>query len=147
MPDRKFTPSGDKPFENGMNSLRFFCESVLWWAKVNFASRNNPRYFATRTQGTGWPKIWTGVKPTGSRGLLIRDHNGKSLIPSANIAKCDRSVCGISFTYRVNNRGELKLPCGRPLLIGRGEESVLSTLTRNERSENLISGRGFSEHY
>ncbi|GFW98359.1 hypothetical protein TNCV_1092371 [Trichonephila clavipes] len=28
MPDRKFTPSGDKPFENGMNSLRF-CESVL----------------------------------------------------------------------------------------------------------------------
>ncbi|GFV24048.1 hypothetical protein TNCV_3215951, partial [Trichonephila clavipes] len=29
MPDRKFTPSGDKPFENGMNSLRFFCESVL----------------------------------------------------------------------------------------------------------------------
>ncbi|GFV70022.1 hypothetical protein TNCV_4220171, partial [Trichonephila clavipes] len=47
---------------------------------------------------------------------------------SANIAKCDRSVCGISFTYRVNNRGELKLPCGRPLLIGRGEESVLSTL-------------------
>ncbi|GFV25578.1 hypothetical protein TNCV_110971, partial [Trichonephila clavipes] len=57
---------------------------------------------------------------------------------SANIAKCDRSVCGISFTYRVNNRGELKLPCGRPLLIGRGEESVLSTLTRNERSERKL---------
>ncbi|GFU07120.1 hypothetical protein TNCV_3029101 [Trichonephila clavipes] len=51
-------------------------------------------------------------------------------VSSANIAKCDRSVCGISFTYRVNNRGELKLPCGRPLLIGRGEESALSTLTQ-----------------
>ncbi|GFX09755.1 hypothetical protein TNCV_653541 [Trichonephila clavipes] len=24
MPDRKFTPTGDKPFENGMNSMRFF---------------------------------------------------------------------------------------------------------------------------
>ncbi|GFW98356.1 hypothetical protein TNCV_1092341 [Trichonephila clavipes] len=45
----------------------------------------------------------------------------------------DLKCCGISFTYRVNNRGELKLPCGRPLLIGRGEESVLSTLTRTER--------------
>ncbi|GFU44764.1 hypothetical protein TNCV_4869141, partial [Trichonephila clavipes] len=38
-------------------------------------------------------------------------------------------------TSSSNNRGELKLPCGRPLLIGRGEESVLSTLTRNVRSE------------
>ncbi|GFX87734.1 hypothetical protein TNCV_2190111 [Trichonephila clavipes] len=71
MPDRKFTPSGDKPFENGMNSLRFLRVCSMWWAKVNFASRNNPRYFATRTQGTGWPKIWTGVKPTGSRGLRV----------------------------------------------------------------------------
>ncbi|GFS74179.1 hypothetical protein TNCV_969401 [Trichonephila clavipes] len=92
MPDRKFTPSGDKPFENGMNSLRFLRVCSMWWAKVS----------------------------------------------SANIANCDRSVCGISFTYRVNNRGELKLPCGRPLLIGRGEESVLSTLTRKERSERKL---------
>ncbi|GFX77458.1 hypothetical protein TNCV_733171 [Trichonephila clavipes] len=43
MPDRKFTPSGDKPFENGMNSLRFLRVCSMWWAKVNFASRNNPR--------------------------------------------------------------------------------------------------------
>ncbi|GFS92337.1 hypothetical protein TNCV_336821 [Trichonephila clavipes] len=43
MPDRKFTPSGDKPFENGMNSLRFFASLFYGWAKVNFASRNNPR--------------------------------------------------------------------------------------------------------
>ncbi|GFX50037.1 hypothetical protein TNCV_2375261 [Trichonephila clavipes] len=146
MPDRKFTPSGDKPFENGMNSLRFLRVCSMWWAKVNFASRNNPRYFATRTQGTGWPKIWTGVKPTGSRGLRVNMRQSTftginfyfPVLSSANIAKCDRSVCGISFTYRVNNRGELKLPCGRPLLIGRGEESVLSTLTRNERSERKL---------
>ncbi|GFW90798.1 hypothetical protein TNCV_2417931 [Trichonephila clavipes] len=101
MPDRKFTPSGDKPFENGMNSLRF-CESVL----------------------------------CGGQKLILRLET--TLVSSANIAKCDRSVCGISFTYRVNNRGELKLPCGRPLLIGRGEESVLSTLTRKERSERKL---------
>ncbi|GFS75800.1 hypothetical protein TNCV_1848891 [Trichonephila clavipes] len=46
-------------------------------------------------------------------------------------AKCDESVCEISFTYRVKSRGELRLPCGRPLLIGRGEERILSTLTLN----------------
>ncbi|GFV29800.1 hypothetical protein TNCV_1926251 [Trichonephila clavipes] len=99
MPDRKFTPSGDKPFKNGMNSLRFLRVCSMWWAK-----------------------------------LILRLEI--TLVSSANIAKCDRSVCGISFTYRVNNRGELRLPCGRPLLIGRGEESVLSTLGMYGRREN-----------
>ncbi|GFY04866.1 hypothetical protein TNCV_3952721 [Trichonephila clavipes] len=91
MPDRKFTPSGDKPFENGMNSLRFLRVCSMWWAKVNLRLKT-------------------------------------TLVSSANIAKCDRSVCGISFTYRVNNRGELKLPCGRPLLdwSRRGERFIYS---------------------
>ncbi|GFX96983.1 transposable element Tc1 transposase [Trichonephila clavipes] len=75
MPDRKFTPSGDKPFENGMNSLRFLRVCSMWWAKVNFASRNNPRYFATRTQGTGWPKkIWTGLNRLRGLGPLVTLH-------------------------------------------------------------------------
>ncbi|GFU02622.1 hypothetical protein TNCV_3755321 [Trichonephila clavipes] len=76
VPDRKFTPTGDKPFKNGKNSLQNSLQLPLrvcsmWWAKVNFASKNNPSYFATCTQGTGWPKIWTGVNPTGSRGLRV----------------------------------------------------------------------------
>ncbi|GFU99399.1 putative RNA-directed DNA polymerase from transposon X-element [Trichonephila clavipes] len=30
VPDRKFAPSGDKPFKHGMNSERFFCASVRY---------------------------------------------------------------------------------------------------------------------
>ncbi|GFX99725.1 hypothetical protein TNCV_3053821 [Trichonephila clavipes] len=47
------------------------------------------------------------------------------------------------FVRRVNNRGELKLPCGRPLLIGRGEESVLST-HRKERDAAFEQGTGIN---
>ncbi|GFV68942.1 hypothetical protein TNCV_4256631 [Trichonephila clavipes] len=75
MPDRKFTPTGDKPFENGMNSLRFFVS--LFYV--------------------------SGQK------LILR----------------------LKITLEAN----LDSPCGRPLLIGRGEERVLSTLTRNDRWE------------
>ncbi|GFW07256.1 hypothetical protein TNCV_3694491 [Trichonephila clavipes] len=70
--------------------------------------------------------------------LQIRDYNGKSLILRddgsiiGKIAKCDEPVCGMSFTYRVKSKGELRLPCGRPLLIGLGEERILSTLTLND---------------
>ncbi|GFU00942.1 hypothetical protein TNCV_4633801, partial [Trichonephila clavipes] len=71
------------------------------------------------------------------RGGLGRSANVE--ISSANIAKCDRSVCGTSFTYRVNNRGELRLPCGRP---------ASDWSRRGERFINSHSGMdGWRESY
>ncbi|GFT04348.1 hypothetical protein TNCV_1928951 [Trichonephila clavipes] len=72
-----------------MNSLRF-CESVLCGGqKLILRLKTTLGTLQHVPRGRVGQKIWTGVKPT---------------VSSANIAKCDRSVCGISFTYRVNNR-------------------------------------------
>ncbi|GFT07844.1 hypothetical protein TNCV_1214331 [Trichonephila clavipes] len=53
-------------------------------------------------------------------------------------------VCGISFTYRVNNRGELKTPCGRPLLIGRGERAFYLYPIGEKAMNGLDQGEGKS---
>ncbi|GFU97769.1 hypothetical protein TNCV_2532421 [Trichonephila clavipes] len=144
VPDRKFTPSGDEHFKHSMNSDRFFARDGL--AKNSYGGKSNGELGSSRKHEAGTFRsvnfYFPVVEPEFKQGnvmLQIRDYNGKSLILrnngsiiSKHIAKCDESVCGISFTYRVKSRGELRLPCGRPLLVGRGEERILSTLTLND---------------
>ncbi|GFT78336.1 hypothetical protein TNCV_3472321 [Trichonephila clavipes] len=111
MPDRKFTPSGDKPFENGMNSIRF-CVCSMWWAKL-ILRLETTRYFATRTQGGRvGQKFGRGLNRLVVRGLQ------RKLVKASTFT-------GISFYFQSSRRVR---------------QAFLSTLTRNERSEEAMNG-------
>ncbi|GFU10202.1 MULE domain-containing protein [Trichonephila clavipes] len=61
-------------------------------------------------------------------------------VSSANIAKCDEPVCGMSFTYSVNSRGELRLPCEFVTWKEEEENRTMSKYVRQRGCKTLQNG-------
>ncbi|GFT87313.1 hypothetical protein TNCV_1447631 [Trichonephila clavipes] len=152
MPDRKFTPSGDKPFENGMNSLRFFASLFYVVGKKLILRLETTLGTLQHVPGDGLAKNLTGVKPTGYVAQLLDvekrnpgptpettlkleeeaaglDEQIKALEGNmSELLPCPVSLCAHNFKYK-NNKKRSAEPILRP--------AKLTLKNNNDKSKNL----------